>query len=34
MLDDIFGSALGDEKAAAFVLNEKGNAASLKIERR
>src|ERR1700720_233455 len=32
-LDDIFGSALGDEKATAFVLDEDGNAASLKIER-
>src|ERR1700738_2339332 len=29
-LDDIFGSALGDEKAAAFVLDKDRNAASLK----
>ena len=32
-LDDIFGSALGNQQAAALVLDEDRNAASLKIER-
>ena len=32
-LDDVFGRALGDQQAAALVLDEDRNAASLKIER-
>ena len=32
-LDDVFGSALGDQQAAALVLDEDRNAAALKVER-